>query len=126
MTTPVSLVPVAVPAVAPVAAAPDDVFASVLAALSGALGLPVQAAPFVTGEIVTYSSGGGAAIGGGEWLMGPAVTARYGGAIMWLATLSILGQVVYNLEISRYTLYTGEPIFTGTSTVLCDVTTGDA
>ena len=32
---------------------------------------------------------------------------------MWLATLSILGQVVYNLEISRYTLYTGEPIFTG-------------
>jgi hypothetical protein len=56
---------------------------------------------------------GGSAIGGGEWLMGPAVTARYGGAIMWLATLSILGQVVYNLEISRYTLYTGEPIFTG-------------
>ena len=56
---------------------------------------------------------GGSAIGGGEWLMGPAVTARYGGALLWLATLSILGQVVYNIEISRYTLYTGEPIFTG-------------
>ena len=56
---------------------------------------------------------GGAAIGGGEWLIGPAVTARYGGALLWLATLSILGQVVYNIEISRYTLYTGEPIFTG-------------
>jgi len=56
---------------------------------------------------------GGAAIGGGEWLTGPMVTARYGGALLWLATLSILGQVVYNLEISRYTLYTGEPIFTG-------------
>ncbi|MGH7138200.1 MAG: hypothetical protein ACREHD_20810, partial [Pirellulales bacterium] len=56
---------------------------------------------------------GGAAIGGGEWLMGPAVTARYGGALMWLATLSILGQVIYNIEISRYTLYCGEPIFTG-------------
>jgi hypothetical protein len=56
---------------------------------------------------------GGSAIGGGEWLTGPAVTARYGGAVMWLATLSILGQVIYNLEISRYTLYTGEPIFTG-------------
>ncbi len=55
----------------------------------------------------------GAAIGGGEWLTGPAVTARYGGGLMWLATLSILGQVVYNLEISRYTLYCGEPIFTG-------------
>ncbi|MBI2824742.1 MAG: Nramp family divalent metal transporter [Planctomycetia bacterium] len=56
---------------------------------------------------------GGAAIGGGEWLMGPVVTARYGGGLMWLATLSILAQVVYNLEISRYALYTGEPIFTG-------------
>ncbi len=56
---------------------------------------------------------GGSAIGGGEWLMGPAVTARYGAALMWLATMSILGQVIYNIEISRYTLYTGEPIFTG-------------
>ena len=37
---------------------------------------------------------GGASIGGGEWLMGPAVTARYGGALMWLATLSILGQLI--------------------------------
>ncbi len=56
---------------------------------------------------------GGAAIGGGEWLLGPLVAARYGGALLWLATLSILGQVVYNLEISRYTLYSGEPIFIG-------------
>lgn len=55
----------------------------------------------------------GSAIGGGEWLMGPTVTARYGGALMWLASLSILAQVVYNVEICRYTLYTGEPIFTG-------------
>ena len=56
---------------------------------------------------------GGSAIGGGEWLMGPQITAKYGGAMMWLATLSILGQVVYNIEISRYTLYCGEPVFTG-------------
>jgi hypothetical protein len=55
----------------------------------------------------------GAAIGGGEWLAGPLTTARYGGAILWLATLSILAQVIYNLEVSRYTLYCGEPIFTG-------------
>ena len=34
-------------------------------------------------------------------------------ALLWLATLSIIGQVIYNLEISRYTLYSGEPIFTG-------------
>jgi hypothetical protein len=56
---------------------------------------------------------GGAAIGGGEWVTGPLVTAKYGGGLLWLATLSILGQVIYNVEISRYTLYTGEPIFTG-------------
>ena len=55
----------------------------------------------------------GAAIGGGEWLAGPLTTARYGGAILWLATVSILAQVFYNLEICRYTLYCGEPIFTG-------------
>ena len=56
---------------------------------------------------------GGSAIGGGEWLVGPMVTAKFGGSLLWLATISIMGQVVYNLEISRYTLYTGEPIFTG-------------
>ena len=56
---------------------------------------------------------GGASIGGGEWLLGPSVTARYGPGLLWLATLSILGQVIYNIEVSRYTLYTGEPIFTG-------------
>jgi hypothetical protein len=55
----------------------------------------------------------GAAIGGGEWLAGPLTTARYGGAILWLSTVSILAQVIYNLEICRYTLYCGEPIFTG-------------
>ena len=56
---------------------------------------------------------GGSAIGGGEWLLGPKVTGVYGGGLLWVATLSILGQVLYNIEISRYTLYTGEPIFTG-------------
>jgi hypothetical protein len=56
---------------------------------------------------------GAAAIGGGEWTLGPKVTAQYGGSILWLATLSILFQVIYNIEICRYTLYSGEPIFTG-------------
>jgi len=57
--------------------------------------------------------GAGAAIGGGEWLMGPVNTGRYGGAVLWVTTLSIIAQVVYNIEISRYTLYTGEPIMNG-------------
>lgn len=56
---------------------------------------------------------GAAAVGGGEWLFGPAVTAKYGASLLWVGTISILVQVLYNIEISRYTLYTGEPIFTG-------------
>lgn len=55
----------------------------------------------------------GAAIGGGEWLMGPKVTAQYGGAVMWIAMSSLLAQVIFNLEASRYTLYSGEPILLG-------------
>jgi hypothetical protein len=55
----------------------------------------------------------GSAVGAGEWLFGPAVTAQYGGTFLWLATFSILFQVVYNLEVMRYALYCGEPIFIG-------------
>jgi hypothetical protein len=55
----------------------------------------------------------GGAIGAGEWLFGPAVTAQYGGTLLWLATISILVQVVYNIEVMRYALYCGEPIFIG-------------
>ena len=55
----------------------------------------------------------GANIGGGEWLFGPLVTAQYGGRVMWLATVSILLQVFYNLSVMRYTLYTGEPVMIG-------------
>lgn len=55
----------------------------------------------------------GIQIGGGEWLFGPAITARYGGGLMWLATVAIIAQVFYNIECGRYALYCGEPIFTG-------------
>lgn len=55
----------------------------------------------------------GIQIGGGEWLLGPAVTAKYGGGLMWIATVAILLQVFYNMECGRYALYCGEPVFTG-------------
>lgn len=55
----------------------------------------------------------GSAIGGGEWLFGPIVTAQYGGQLMWIAAVSILLQVSHNLCMMRYTLYTGEPILVG-------------
>ena len=55
----------------------------------------------------------GVAIGSGEWLIGPSVTAKYGPAMLWIATVSILLQTILNLEMVRYTMYTGEPIFAG-------------
>jgi hypothetical protein len=55
----------------------------------------------------------GISIGSGEWLIGPAVTAQFTAALLWVATLSILLQWVFNEEVSRYTLYTGEPIMSG-------------
>lgn len=55
----------------------------------------------------------GVQIGGGEWLFGPEITTRFGGGLMWLATAAIVLQVFYNLEVARYALFCGEPIFTG-------------
>lgn len=55
----------------------------------------------------------GIQIGGGEWLFGPEVTAKYGGSLMWIATVAIVLQVFYNIECGRYALYCGEPVFTG-------------
>ena len=55
----------------------------------------------------------GIQLAGGEWLLGAEITARYGGSLMWIAAVSIIGQVFYNIECGRYALYTGEPVFTG-------------
>jgi hypothetical protein len=55
----------------------------------------------------------GIQIGGGEWLFGPEVTAKYGGGLMWIATVAIVLQVFYNVECARYAMYCGEPVFTG-------------
>jgi hypothetical protein len=52
-------------------------------------------------------------IGGGEWIVGPLTTVRYGTGILWVATVGIFLQMIFNLEAIRYTLYTGEPILTG-------------
>ncbi len=52
-------------------------------------------------------------IGGGEWLVGPAMGVQFGTSVFWIATLAIALQLIFNLEAIRYTLYTGEPIFSG-------------
>ena len=55
----------------------------------------------------------GTSIGSGEWLFGPAVTAQYGAALLWLALTSILLQAFCNLVMMRYAVYCGEPIIVG-------------
>jgi hypothetical protein len=55
----------------------------------------------------------GIAIGSGEWLIGPAVILKYGAALLWITSIAVVLQVILNQEMGRYTLYTGEPIFTG-------------
>src|SRR6266567_4776779 len=55
----------------------------------------------------------GGSIGTGEWVMGPQAAARYHGALLWVVLVSIVAQVIFNTEVMRYTLVTGEPIMTG-------------
>ena len=55
----------------------------------------------------------GVQLAGGEWLLGAEITAKYGGGLMWIALVSIIGQMFYNIECGRYALYCGEPVFTG-------------
>ena len=52
-------------------------------------------------------------IGGGEWLVGPAVGVQFGARLFWIATVAIVLQSLFNMEGIRYTLYTGEPILSG-------------
>jgi len=55
----------------------------------------------------------GASIGSGEWLIGPAALVKYGMALLWVTSVAVFFQTVFNTEVVRYTLYTGEPAFTG-------------
>ena len=55
----------------------------------------------------------GAAIGGGEFLLGPATFVRYGFSLLWVTAVAVFLQTVFNMELMRYTLATGEPAFTG-------------
>ncbi|HEY8165070.1 MAG TPA: Nramp family divalent metal transporter [Gemmatimonadaceae bacterium] len=55
----------------------------------------------------------GASIGSGEFLLGPAVFVRHGLSLLWATGFAVLLQTVFNIEVMRYTLATGEPIVTG-------------
>jgi hypothetical protein len=55
----------------------------------------------------------GLSIGGGEFLLGPAVFVRHGLSLLWVTGIAVWFQTVFNTELMRYTLATGEPVFTG-------------
>jgi hypothetical protein len=55
----------------------------------------------------------GASIGSGEWLIGPTTLVRYGASLLWVTALAVFFQTVFNTEVVRYTLATGEPAFSG-------------
>ena|SRR5688572_31820038 len=55
----------------------------------------------------------GASIGSGEFLLGPAVFVRHGLSLLWITAAAVLLQTIFNTEVMRYTLATGEPVFTG-------------
>jgi hypothetical protein len=55
----------------------------------------------------------GVSIGGGEFLLGPAAFVRYGLSLLWVVPLSVILQTIFNTEVMRYTMATGEPVFTG-------------
>jgi hypothetical protein len=52
-------------------------------------------------------------IGSGEWLMGPAVSVQYGPAVLWITTVAVILQVIFNQELARYVMYTGETAYSG-------------
>ncbi len=55
----------------------------------------------------------GLSIGAGELIVWPRVTAQYGAAMTWAALLGVFFQLWLNVEIGRYTLATGESVYSG-------------
>ena len=55
----------------------------------------------------------GLSLGAGDWLLGPAVAVKHGPALLWVCTVSVILQALLNTEMARYTLATGESIYTG-------------
>jgi len=53
------------------------------------------------------------AIGSGEFVLWPYITSQVGLALVWLTLLGVLTQYFLNMEITRYTLATGETAVTG-------------
>jgi hypothetical protein len=78
--------------------------------------LPVPPRPHGLGWLAAVGPGIivlGVSIGSGEFLLGPATFVRHGLSLLWVVGIAVLLQTIFNTELMRYTLATGEPVFTG-------------
>jgi hypothetical protein len=78
--------------------------------------LPVPPSPRGLGWLRAVGPGVivlGVSIGSGEFLLGPAAFVRHGLSLLWVVGISVVLQTIFNTEVMRYTLATGEPVFTG-------------
>ena len=55
----------------------------------------------------------GASIGSGEFLLGPATFVKHGLTLLWVTGVAIFFQTIFNTEVMRYVVATGEPVFSG-------------
>ncbi len=55
----------------------------------------------------------GVAIGSGEFLLGPAAFVKHGLSLLWVTLVAVFFQTIFNTELMRYTVATGEPVVTG-------------
>ena len=59
----------------------------------------------------------GLSIGAGEIIVWPLVVAEYGASMIWAAVLGVFLQMWINFEVGRWTIATGETVYTGFSRV---------
>ena len=59
----------------------------------------------------------GLSIGAGEIVIWPRIVAEYGASMVWAACLGIFLQLWINFEVGRWTVATGETVYTGYSRV---------
>ena len=55
----------------------------------------------------------GLSIGAGEIIIWPRIAAEYGASMIWAAVVGVFLQMWINIEIGRWTLATGETVYTG-------------
>jgi len=80
---------------------------------------PLQSADLPDREIGFWKLTGpgaimiGLAIGSGEMVLWPWITAKFGTEMMWAAALGVFLQLFINMEVGRWAVATGESPFTG-------------